>query len=217
MVTVLFCIVPVQQKTYHERRCVHFVYMQLSSRKYGLCREKKSRLTLLCEIILISIWRSYHSDFGMLHSSTPFSFSRTEGTAIEMPSSTFILPAQSLHTHSVIFIPLETGQLHIKGCIIKFSACKPREFSVLAEKSRREKEIWYDQRGGEIKVKQIGTGFPKTSVGKEGSTFHLNDVEQDNFWLESVVDATVLPPQPVLVLESSSSQDSCLMLLEGET
>lgn len=134
-----------------------------------------------------------------------------------MPTSTFILPAQSLYTHSVVFTPLESGQFQIKGCIIKFSACNSHEFSVLAEKSRREKEIWYDNRGGEIKVKQVGLGFPKASVGKEGSSLQLNGVEQDNFWLESVVDATVLPPQPVLVLDSSSSEDSSMMLLEGET
>lgn len=133
-----------------------------------------------------------------------------------MLPSTFILPAQSLHAHSVVFTPIESGQLQIKGCVIKFSACKLREFSVLAVKGRREKEIWYDNQGGEIKVKQVGMGFPKASAGKE-STLQLNGVEQDKFWLESVVDATVLPPQPVLVLDSSSSQDSCMMLLEGET
>jgi hypothetical protein len=107
---------------------------------------------------------------------------------------------------------LEPGQLKIKGCTIKFSACKSREFAVLVERSRREKEFWYDKRGGEIKVKQIGNGFPKRHQLIEEAVQGT-----EGFWLEKTVDATVLPPQPVVVLDNSSLQDACLMLLEGET
>src|SRR5437667_6211755 len=124
--------------------------------------------------------------------------SRTEGAAIEMPASSFILPAQSLYTHSAMFVPLETGHLLIKGCTINFTACKTREFLVLRDKSRREKEIWYDSHGGEIKVKQIGMGFPKLSTGKEEIPSRSNGVIQDKFWTESGVETTVLPPQQVL-------------------
>lgn len=131
-----------------------------------------------------------------------------------MPPSSFILPAKTLHTHSAWFIPMEPGQLFIKGCIIKFSACKLREFAVLVERNGREKDSWYDKRGGELKVKQVGRGFPKTSIVTKDQG---HGTEQPSFWLEKPVDATVLPPQPVLVLDTSSSQDSSLMLLEGET
>lgn len=131
-----------------------------------------------------------------------------------MPPSSFILPAKTLHTHSAWFIPTEPGQLDIKGCMIKFSACKARKFAVLLERNGREKDFWYDKRGGELKVNEVGRGFPKKDLTRQEL---VQWAEQAKFWIEGTVDATVLPPQPILVLDSSSSQDSCLMLLEGET
>jgi len=38
----------------------------------------------------------------------------------------------------------------------------------------------------------------------------------DGFWLRRTLSLSILPPQPVLVLESIVMQDSALMLLEGE-
>ena len=80
---------------------------------------------------------------------------------------------------------------------------------------RREKEKWYDRHGGEIKVKRIGMGFPKP-IFTEPKKRDI-DADDDGFWIKKTLDATVLPPQPVLIMESSSLRDSCIMLLEGET
>jgi hypothetical protein len=133
-----------------------------------------------------------------------------------MAPSTFILPTRSLHTHATAFIPTASGSLQIKGCTIKFSACSKRDFPLLVQRPRREKEKWYDEHGGEIKVKRVGMGFPKPIFLDAKKTEEIED-EEDGFWVKKTLDATVLPPQPVLVLESSSSRDSCIMLLEGET
>jgi hypothetical protein len=132
-----------------------------------------------------------------------------------MAPSAFILPAQSMHTHGSKFIPVERGQLHIMGCVIKFAACKTQEFPILGSRSRREKEAWYDARGGESKVKTAGVSLPKlrTCIATSAPAFHLED---DTFWLRRKVTAMVLPPQPVLELEACSAKDDCIMLLEGE-
>jgi Transport protein Trs120 or TRAPPC9, TRAPP II complex subunit len=140
---------------------------------------------------------------------------RTSGVKIEMLSSSFILPARTLHTHGATFTPREQGQLHIHGCVIKFSACKMREFPILGERSRRERESWYDTRGGESKTKRRGVVLPNSrTMAGDGSP--RNHVEDGSFWPRKTVEATVLPPQPALVLEQSSLKDGCIMLLEGE-
>jgi len=132
-----------------------------------------------------------------------------------MVPSTFILPARSLHTHATSFTPTASGTLQIKGCTIKFSACSKRDFPFHVQRPRRDKEKWYDKHGGEIKVKRIGMGFPKP-IFADPKREDVQGDEEDGFWIKKTFDAVVLPPQPVLVLESSSSRDSCIMLLEGE-
>jgi Transport protein Trs120 or TRAPPC9, TRAPP II complex subunit len=141
---------------------------------------------------------------------------RTEGVLIDMEPSSFILPAQASHTHSAFFIAREPGHLGIKGCKIKFSACKLRHFPIRRERNRREKEIWYDIQGGEIKVRPFGGHTPIRNTRTDVSQVSNIGVTQDTFWLEETVDATVLPLQPILILESSSLRDACMMLLEGE-
>lgn len=159
------------------------------------------------EVISFSLW--YPTP------NTPLTL-RTDGVAITMIPSTFILPARSLHTHATSFTPAASGTLQIKGCTIKFSACNNRDFPLFVQRPRREKEKWYDKHGGEIKVKRIGMGFPKPIFTDPMKREEIEG-EEDGFWVRKTLDATVLPPQPVLVLESSSSRDSCIMLLEGET
>jgi hypothetical protein len=133
-----------------------------------------------------------------------------------MEPSSFILPAQASHTHSAFFIPREPGRLGIKGCRIKFSACKLRDFPIRRERNRREKEVWHDIQGGEIKVRQFRGHMPDQNASTDIGQLSNNGATQDTFWLEETVEATVLPLQPVLALEGSSSRDACMMLLEGE-
>jgi Transport protein Trs120 or TRAPPC9, TRAPP II complex subunit len=140
-----------------------------------------------------------------------------DGIKVEMPSSSFILPARTIHTHTASFMPLTPGHLQIKGCTIKFSALKAHQFSLLSEQTRREKENWYDKNGGEIKVNQIGMGFMKNRIEFTEKPESIKIVDDDAFWKKKIIEATVLPPQPSLVLENSSSRDSSIMLLEGET
>jgi Transport protein Trs120 or TRAPPC9, TRAPP II complex subunit len=129
-----------------------------------------------------------------------------------MTPSSFILPAQSLHTHSASFIPRETGQLLVKGCTIKFSGCKPENFSIWGNRNRRERDRWYDTRDGEFKIKRMGVGLLKPSAA-----ITTGEVGNDRFWLERTLHATVLAPQPVLVLDGCLFRDACMSLLEGET
>jgi hypothetical protein len=132
-----------------------------------------------------------------------------------MPSASFILPAQSLHTHGAKFVPCEAGQLHIRGCVIKFSACKLQEFPILDERTRRQREAWYDTRGGELKTKKGRFTLPNSRVAPETDS-PADHVGDEGFWPRRTIDATVLPPRPVLVVEQCSVQDNCIMLLEGE-
>jgi len=133
--------------------------------------------------------------------------------AVDMSPSSFVLPAQSLHTHTTSFKPLEPGKLHIKGCDIKFSACKAGRFSVLGSRSGRDREKWYDSRGGEGKVKAFGKVSRKAY---HGGGLPNGSSEEESFWPPIVLSATVLPPQPVLVVERNSLQDGSITLLEGE-
>jgi Transport protein Trs120 or TRAPPC9, TRAPP II complex subunit len=89
-----------------------------------------------------------------------------------------------------------------------------RNFAFYSSRSRRDKELWYDERNGEIKVKQIGTS-PQTSTFVH-ETADDDTSERDGFWRRRTLSVTILPPQPILVLESIVLQDSALMLLEGE-
>jgi len=111
----------------------------------------------------------------------------------------------SRHQQAIKFVPLESGQMRIKGCVIKFSACKPTEFHIYGERTRREKELWHDARGGEGKIKGVGA---IESASDES--------DMDGFRPRRVLNITVLPPQPLLVIEGSSVQDDSIMLLEGE-
>jgi hypothetical protein len=134
---------------------------------------------------------------------------RTSGVEIDMLPSSFILPAQTLHTHTMVFIPRKPGQLDIQGCLIKFSTCKSQEFWLLDNLSRRERDIWYDVRGGEFKVKEIGIHSKKMNSSE--------DPDADQFWPKRKISATVLPPQPVLILQGCPLGGAAIMLLEGET
>ena len=85
---------------------------------------------------------------------------------------------------------------------------------MLGSRTGRDREKWFDSRGGEGKVKVIGKGSRKSYLGgglSNGSS------EEEGFWPPKVLSATVLPPQPVLVVERSSLQDGSITLLEGET
>jgi hypothetical protein len=132
-----------------------------------------------------------------------------------MSPSSFILPAHCLHTHTTVFIPREAGRLCIEGCIVKFSTCKSRQFLMLGERTRRQREIWYDTRGGEVKIKHIGVKLVSSS-----STTKVDPAElatEERFWPQKTLSAKVLPPQPTLVLDGCSISDAGIMLLEGET
>jgi hypothetical protein len=89
-----------------------------------------------------------------------------------------------------------------------------RNFAFYSPRSRRDKELWYDERNGEIKVKQIGTSPQTSTIVDETADDDTSD--RDGFWRRRTLSVTILPPQPVLVLESIVLQDSALMLLEGE-
>ena len=134
---------------------------------------------------------------------------RTSGVEIDMSPVSFILPAQTFHVHTLVFAPRKPGQLDIQGCVIKISTCKSQEFWLLENRGRRERDMWYDMRGGEFKIKQIGR-YPGTMNLSE-------DLLADQFWSKRRISATVLPPQPVLILEGCPLADAAVMLLEGET
>jgi len=139
---------------------------------------------------------------------------RTEGAAIEMASSTFILPAQSLHTHVASFIPREAGPLLIKGCTIKFSTCRPGRYPLFGKRSRREQDLWYDARGGSFKVKS--SGLSALEPFQTPTDIKQRKLPEDFFWPTWEISANVIPPQPHLVPGSVSLLDGCLVLLEGE-
>lgn len=132
-----------------------------------------------------------------------------------MESSSFILPAQSLHTRTTSFIPRQVGTLSIKGCVIKFSTCSVDKYSLFGKRSRREREIWYDAKGGEIKVKRFGIKAPQTALSS--SIIEEDGTSQDDYWPRRELVADILPARPQVVPDVISLHDGCFMLLEGET
>ena len=133
------------------------------------------------------------------------SWIRTEGVATDMSPSSFILPAQSSYTHSAPLVPRGSGLLVIKGCTIRFSGCRLRDFKLWRPRNHQERDHWYDTRGGEDKIKSLGLPVLKRNG------------EEEHFWLHQSIEATVLAPQPVLTLDDYLLRDSSIMLLEGET
>jgi Transport protein Trs120 or TRAPPC9, TRAPP II complex subunit len=129
-----------------------------------------------------------------------------------MDPASFILPAHSCHTHTIQFKPREPGGLSVKGCVIKFSVCKTAEFPLLRERSGRERDSWYDMRGGEFKVKRVGIEAVLVETWRE----QLADHAQESPLVAWSVNADVVPPKPFLVLEACSMANRSIMLLEGE-
>lgn len=134
---------------------------------------------------------------------------RTSGLEIEMMPSSFILPAMNSHVRSVLFVPRKCGRLELEGCVIKFSTCKSQEFRLFGIRGRRERDMWYDLRGGESKIKRVGIR-PETVILSA-------DTAISQFWTKRTIVANILPPQPILILERCPLGNSGIMLLEGET
>jgi hypothetical protein len=86
---------------------------------------------------------------------------------------------------------------------------------MLGERTLRQREIWYDTRGGEVKIKHIGVS---RAFSPSTSKVDLAQPEtEERFWPQKTLSAKVLPPQPTLVLDGCSISDAGIMLLEGET
>jgi hypothetical protein len=86
---------------------------------------------------------------------------------------------------------------------------------MLGERTRRQREIWYDTRGGEVKIKHIGV---RPAFLPSTTKVDLAELEtEESFWPQKTLSAKVLPPQPTLALEGCSISDAGIMLLEGET
>jgi Transport protein Trs120 or TRAPPC9, TRAPP II complex subunit len=134
---------------------------------------------------------------------------RTSGAEIEMIPASFILPAMSSHVRSVLFVPRKPGRLDLEGCVIKFSTCKSQEFRLFDIRGRRERDMWYDLRGGESKIKRVGL--------HPGRVILSEDTAISQFWNKRTIAANILPPQPVLIMERGLLGNSGIMLLEGET
>jgi Transport protein Trs120 or TRAPPC9, TRAPP II complex subunit len=130
-----------------------------------------------------------------------------------MIPATFILPALSLHTHTTTFTPRDVGAVSIRGCIIKFSACKTCKFPLWRKRTRRERELWYDARGGEFKVKRIGLESECVITTAEQN----EELPHDGIWVTRTIDVDVLPSQPFLILDGCSLEGRSIMLLQGET
>ncbi|KAH7056509.1 TRAPP II complex [Linnemannia elongata] len=132
----------------------------------------------------------------------------TTGVEFEaIPTSTMI-PAQTTVSIKVAGIPKAPGELVIRGCWVQILHCSEEEFFVT------------NPRTG-----SVATNDSKTAQAASDAMLRVKKRGLESFTLKKSDDATlepkfatvtVIPPQPLLKISSTSLQHGSVMLFEGE-
>ena len=124
----------------------------------------------------------------------------TEGAELKTSHQPITLHATRLQQVILSVSPRSTGDCKITGCRINISGCAEQTFPV---------------------VNKAWSPSPPTlmkHLGQEARSYtqNLSEGQKGDVPQHSMVTATVIPPQPTLLLEKSSLLESCIMLLNGE-
>lgn len=111
---------------------------------------------------------------------------------------------------AVYATPLESGSIKVTGCGIKVFGCRMRTFPIFTE--------GLDNRERDTKRKRYGLRAADPKAERPVSTVsgRLSKPPPQLHPIPKNLDLTVVEPQPLLVVKSTSLSQSALMVLEGE-
>ncbi|KAG0222668.1 hypothetical protein BGW42_006404 [Actinomortierella wolfii] len=142
----------------------------------------------------------------------------TSGVKFKAIPASAIIPAQSTIVIKVSGIPLEAGELQIRGCFAKVGHCSDQEFFMM-----RPSPAPTSGAGGAASGRSNTTERTPVVVQERPKKTGL-----ESFTRKPAEDATVskkepnflsfkvIPPQPLLKISATSLQHGSLMLFEGE-
>ncbi|KAF9165441.1 hypothetical protein DFQ26_000122 [Actinomortierella ambigua] len=149
----------------------------------------------------------------------------TSGVKFKALPASAVIPAQSTIVIKVNGVPLEAGDLQIRGCFAKVGHCADQEFFVMrpppppapTNPSGRSNAI-SDRAPVVVQERPKKTGLdsftrtPQEEAAEENSAAAAPAVKKEpNFQAFKVI-----PPQPLLKIKATSLQHGSLMLFEGE-
>lgn len=142
----------------------------------------------------------------------------TSGVRFDSQPVRISVPASSFHMVALAGIPMETGNLVIRGCVVQAPGGVSREFvlplSTEEEEERlsRKREAMECERG---RSKYSGLDcFPWSKLNKRASTrLTANSGKATTF---QFLQCTVVPEQPLLQIRRTSVTHGAVMLYDGE-
>ncbi|KAF4554013.1 Transport protein Trs120 or TRAPPC9, TRAPP II complex subunit-like protein [Elsinoe fawcettii] len=126
-----------------------------------------------------------------------------EGGDIEIEQPNAILGPGRLEEIVCYAKVAEPGQIRILGCTIKVAGCREQFFPIYNDEWKAQEQMKLKEASRELSLREVSI-TDTVEDGKQNPT-------------TSLMALTVIPRQPLLVLEDYSLTDQSLMLLEGET
>ncbi|KAK9764972.1 hypothetical protein K7432_007067 [Basidiobolus ranarum] len=136
----------------------------------------------------------------------------TEGISFNSIASASIIPSGSSISLKLSGIPQASGDLILRGCLIRLFGCAEEEFLLHKSRERKNEDKWKIELDHLKRVKQSGLdstsdraekrlSFKRTSAKFTESKFHMIPVIQE---------------QPLLEVTSTTILNNSIMLFEGE-
>lgn len=134
------------------------------------------------------------------------------GVEVEVQRVGVIINPFRTYQIAVYATPKISGSIKITGCRIKVFGCRERSFPIFTE--------GLDNRERDIKTKRFGLKAAEPKVERPVSAMSTSNraskLPPPLHPIPKSLDLTVIEPQPLLVIKSTSLSQSALMVLEGE-
>lgn len=134
------------------------------------------------------------------------------GVEVEVQRVGVIINPFRTYQIAVYATPRAGGSMKITGCRIKVFGCRERSFPIFVE--------GLDNRERDIKTKRFGLRAAEPRLERPVSTISASGRASRPLPqlhpIPKTMDLTVIEPQPLLVVKSTSLSQSALMILEGE-
>ncbi|KAG0045115.1 hypothetical protein BGZ83_009642 [Gryganskiella cystojenkinii] len=135
----------------------------------------------------------------------------TSGVEFEAIPTSTVIPAQTTVSIKVAGVPKGPGELQIRGCMVQILHCSEQEFFVVNPRTGVAGVVDIEDtknNKGEVFVRNKKRGLDSFTLKKQVE----GDVEAE----PKFATVTVIPPQPLLKISSTSVQHGSVMLFEGE-
>lgn len=134
------------------------------------------------------------------------------GVEVEVQRVGVIINPFRTYQIAVYATPKAGGSIKITGCRIKVFGCREKSFPIFTE--------GLDNRERDMKTKRFGLKAAEPRIDRPVSTISASGRASrpppQLHPIPKVLDLTVIEPQPLLVVKSTSLSQSALMILEGE-